>query len=183
MKKIIDDKPALSGSYLGLVLFRSDRVKSLTGLWDWILLTLVELVVGDELLEQLVITSAYNESGKRVGHFLHLSDMVPSGIITNALRQKIYQVLYFKYHIHYLFLALESDDSPIFCEGDIDLRRDRFGMRHDVLYQVIAFRRVYILAWLAFNVVINVLLFFVSDLQTALLGALSVEGIRRLLRL
>lgn len=184
MLNIIDDKPAISGSYAKLVFCRSDRIKSDLGIVDWSVLTIVELIVGDELLEQLVTTSAYNETEKtKVGHFLHLSNMVPSGLITNALRHKIYQVLYYKYYKHYLFLAPEAAVDDFSKENSIDLRRSRFAMRHDLLYQVIAFRRIYVLAWLFFNVAVNVTLYLTADLQSALLGALSIEGLRRLFRL
>ena len=184
MRNIIDKNPAISGSYAKTVFCRSDRVKSEVGLLDWCVLTIVELIVGEELLEQLVTTSAYNETEKtKVGHFLHLSDMVPSGRITNALRRKIYQVLYYKYYKQYLFLTPEAAIDNFETTARLDLRRARFGMRHDLLYQVIAFRRVYILAWLFSNVTINVALYLTADLQSALLGALSVEGIRRLFRL
>lgn len=154
MKTIIDDKPAISGSYFKVVFRRSERVVDDVGILDWILLTLIEFIVGEELLEQFVVTASYNnDEVKKVGHFLHLNDMVPAGIITNILRRKICQLLYYKYYKHYLFLASEcSIQSIVEGESEVDLRRDRFAMRHELLYQIIAFRRIYILVWIIFNV-------------------------------
>jgi len=185
MKKIIDDKPAISGAYFNLVFYRSERVCDDVGVMDWVLLTLVEFIVGEELLEQFVVTAFYNnDEVKKVGHFLHLNDMIPAGIITNVLRNIICQLLYYKYYKHYLFLASEpSTQNIVEEENEVDLRRDRFAMRHELLYQVIAFRRVYILVWVIFNLFIDVIIYMTIDLQAALLAALSIEGLRRLFRL
>lgn len=185
MKKILDGKPAVTNSYFKVVFFRSDRVKNKVGIVDWVVLTLVELLVGEELLEQFVVTASYNNKEvKKVGHYLHLNDMVPAGIITNLLRQKICQLLYYKHYWHYLFLAREANiDEVVESDEEIDLRRERFAIRHDVLYQVIAFRRVYILLWVVFNLSVDIVLYLTVDLQAALLAALSIEGIRRMLRL
>ena len=186
MKKIINDKPVVEDSYIKLVFFRSERVKSDVSVVDWFVLTVIEFMFGEELLEQLIITAAYNEESKKTGHFLHLPDMVPSGILTNYFRHKICQLLYYKYYRHYLFLASEAtikENGALDNENELNLSRDRFAMRHDLLYQVIAFRRVYILQWVIFNLLIDMVVYFSMDLQAALLSALSIEGLRRILRL
>ena len=187
MKNIIDDNPAVTGSYFKIVFCKSDRVKNDLSSCDWFILTFIEFLFGEELLEQLVTTSAYNEGSKKAGHFLHLNDMIPAGILTNIFRHKICQLLYYKYYKHYLFLASETtiNENNITDESgkSLDLRRERFAMRHDLLYQVIAFRRVYILQWVIFNLSIDIIVYLTMDLQAALLSALSIEGIRRLMRL
>ncbi|NOX75475.1 MAG: hypothetical protein GXP17_02430 [Gammaproteobacteria bacterium] len=187
MKKIINNKPAIEGSYIKIVFFRSDRVKDDVSLYDWVCLTVLEFMFGEELLEQFIITSAYNEEAKKTGHFLHLTDMVPAGILTNYFRHKICQLLYYKYYKHYIFLASEgtiNENEIIDKTGNaLNLSRYRFAMRHDLLYQIIAFRRVYILQWIAFNLSVDTILYLSIDLQAALLSALTIEGVRRALRL
>lgn len=188
MKKIESGSPAVKGLYIRIVLRRSDRVINEVSLYDWIKLTALEFLFGEELLEQLVVTAAYNEKEKsKLGHLLHLTDMVPSGILTNYFRSGICQLLYYKYYRHYLFLGTEADLVPATRQSEAGdtllLQRDRFGMRHELLNQVIAFRRVYILAWTLFNITIDVAVWATADLMAALVSALSIEAIRRLLRL
>lgn len=186
MRNIRDDDPNTHGSYFKLVLCRSDKVQEI-GIKDWILLMIVEVVFGEELLERLTITAAYNENeASKVGHFLHVSDLVPAGLFTNLFRNRLYQVIYYKYFKHYFFLASESNfDENEFLQkdGSLMLSRVRFGMRHDLLYQTIAFRRVYILLWVCLNLVLDLLVFLTADLQAAIVAAVSIEAIRRLLKL
>lgn len=187
MKRIFSGNSAISGSYFRIVLMRSDRVMDDVGLWEWIKLTTLEFIFGEELLEQLTITAAYNESDKsKLGHLLHLRDMVPSGVLTNFFRPKIYQLLYYKFFRHYLLLEAEATLDPKEHEtkdgNSLNLMRVRFGVRHELLYQVIALRRVYIVFWVALNILIDVSVWLLGDIQSALLSALSIEAIRRLLR-
>ena len=183
MLKIKDDTKSHTSSYFWLVLTRqSDEAKEI-GIIDWIKLTLFELMFGEELLEQLTLTSSYNNVGEnqKTGHMLHLNDIIPAGFLTNLFRQQILQLLYFKFFKIYLFLASESEVRE--SDSVVDLTRSRFAMRHELLYQVIAFRRVYILCWLCFNISIDLIVYSTSDLQTAILSALTIEGLRRLLKL
>jgi hypothetical protein len=190
MKFITDSRPAVEKSYLKTFLFRSDHMDDDITIIDWITLTLIEFMFGEELLEQLVITASYssNSLGKS-GRFLHISNMIPSGFLTNIFRQKISQLLYYKFYQHYLCLVPEepidgrSIRSDNITESKINLSRERFSMRHDLLYQVIAFRRVYILLWVVLNLSIDIIIFLNFDLQAALTSALTIEGIRRMLRL
>ncbi len=170
-----------------IVFCRSDRVKNDVSLYEWTVLTLIEFLFGEELLEQFIITAAYNDENKKTGHFLHLTDMVPAGILTNYFRHKICQLLYYKFYKHYLFLASETEinENEVTDEasGALNLCRNRFAMKHDLLYQVIAFRRAYILQWIVFNLAIDIIVYLSIDLQAALFSALAIEDARRLLRL
>ena len=186
MREIIDDDPKTPASYFFLVFRRSDQVKEIT-LFNWIVLTLIEITFGAEILEQLIITSAYNEGKvEKVGHFLHVSNIVPSGIFTNLLRNKIYQVIYYKYFKQYLFLKTEShfnEEEFVQEDGSLLLNRVRFGMRHELLYQTIAFRRTYILVWICLNLLMDLVVFATADFQAAIISAVSIETFRRILKL
>lgn len=182
MVEITDSTKAITHSYFKLVFFRKTKHSKEIGILDWIKLTTLEILFGEELLEQLTLTSAYNNlsANQKTGHMLHLSDMVPSGFLTNYLRKQIVRLLYLKYYKIYLFLASESAVEE--HNSSVDLTRVRFAMRHDLLYQVIAFRRVYIISWVFINFGIDFVVYLSADLQSALLSALSIEAIRRLTR-
>lgn len=186
MREIIDDDPKTPASYFNLVFRRGDRVQEIM-LFDWMVLTVIEILFGAEILEQLIITSAYNEGKvETVGHFLHVSNIVPAGLFTNLLRKKIYQVIYYKYFKQYLFLQPESyfDEAELVQkDGSLLLNRVRFGMRHELLYQTIAFRRAYILVWICLNLVLDLAVFATADIQAAIVSAVSIEAVRRILKL
>ncbi|ANG62810.1 hypothetical protein A8C75_10150 [Marinobacterium aestuarii] len=186
MREIRDNDPKTPVSYFSLVFRRGERVQEIT-LSDWIVLTVIEIFFGAEILEQLIITSAYNEGKiEKVGHFLHVSNLVPAGLFTNLLRKRLYQVLYYKYFKQYLFLQPESDfdEAELVQEdGSLLLNRVRFGMRHELLYQTIAFRRAYILVWICVNLVLDLLVLATADIQAAIVSAVSIEAVRRVLKL
>ena len=186
MKDIRDDDQKISRAYFKSVFSRSNRVKELA-IKDWILLTIVEVIFGEELLEHLTITAAYNENeAQKVGHFLHLRYLVPAGFFTNLFRKQLYQVIYYKYFKHYLFLVPESEldeNEYLQLDGSLMLNRARFGMRHDLLCQTIPFRRVYLLIWVFLNLAIDLLVWLTGDFQAAIVSAVSIEAIRRFLKL
>ena len=149
---------------------------------DWFVLTFFELIFGEEILEQLALTASYNNKteNEKTGHMLNLTDMVPSGLLTNFFRHKIIQLLYYKYYNVYFFL--ESKCSVIEHGNTLNLSRVQFAMRHELLYQIIAFRRVYLLTWLIINITVDVLVYYSQDLQSAILSALALEALRRISR-
>lgn len=181
MKRIIDDQPLIKSGYLKFVYFRSNRVENIKFL-DWVKLWLYEFLFGVEILEQCQLTSTYNDGQNlKYGQFLHLSDFVPAGIITSLLRGQIYQLLFYKYYKHYSFLEHES--TPDESAKEIDLRNTRFAFKHDQLFQIIAFRRVYILQWVVLNLSIDLLVWSISDIVTAFVAGVFIESIRRLIKL
>ncbi|PKG54946.1 hypothetical protein CXF87_00220 [Halomonas sp. MES3-P3E] len=145
-------------------------------------LTLIELILGEELIEQLIITAAYNEpTAANSGHLLHLNDLVPYGLVTNLFRQKILQIFYYKYHKQYDFLRAEA--KPDESDNEVDASGSRFAVSHDSLHRFISFRRVYVVAGVVFNFVTSFAVLLFGDLTLALLTSLAIEGLRRLARL
>ena len=188
--KVIDSTSRHTEGYLKTVLFRSAELKKMISMWKWSVLTLVEMIVGTELLESFVTTGSVlpyrrqaEENSKEYGNELHLTLHIPAGLITNLLRQKIIELLYYKYSLHYLILDSVGEPSINNESKIIDCSRTRFRARKNLFYQFIALRRVYDLFWLVFNIIIDSLVFLATtDIKFALLSALTVEAIRRLLR-
>lgn len=186
--KVIDKKGHIKASYIKVACFRDSELKSEISALKWFILTLVEFVVGAEILENIINSGSVHPEHKKddsdqYGNELHLSLHIPSGLITNLLRKQIIELLYYKFYRQYLIL--EPVGKPIIndAEKQIDCSRTRFRARKNLFYEFIAFRRVYDLFWLIANLSIDaIVLLATTDIQLALLSAFTVEAFRRMLR-
>jgi len=188
--KVIDMANGRTKGYLKEVCFRSTDLKQRISSIKWFTLTIIEVIVGAELLESIVTTGSVkpNETlaktdSEQYGNELHLTLHIPAGLITNLLRNQIIELLYYKYYLHYLVLTPVGEPCVDDNSNIIDCSRTRFRARKNVFYQFIALRRVYDLFWLVFNISVDLLIFLTTtDINLALLSALSIEAARRLLR-
>lgn len=188
--KVIDTQNKSTGSYLKLVCYRNTDLKAQVTRFKWFVMTIVEMVVGTELLESFVTTGSVHpyqtiikDDSDNYGNELHLSLHIPAGLITNILRNQIIELLYYKYSLQYLILEPVGEPYVNKEESTIDCSRTRFRARKEIFYQFIALRRVYDLFWLIFNLTIDLMVFLITtDIKFALLSALAVEALRRLLR-
>ncbi len=188
--RVLDKTKAHEKSYISVVFRRNDRLKDDISLSKWIWLTLIELIVGFELIESIVTTASVPPYGKnqiedsgKYGAELHLTHHIPSGLITNLLRSQIIELLYYKFYYQYLLLSLVGEPYIDDTAHTIDCTRTMFRARKEIFYQLIALRRVYDLSWLVFNLFIDLLVYYLSSsLEWALVSALTIEGVRRLLK-
>ena len=188
--RVLDKTGAYEKSYIGVVFRRHDRLKDDISLSKWIWLTLIELIVGPELIESIVTTASVPPYGKnpkedisKYGAEFHLTLHIPSGLITNFLRPQIIELLYYKFHWQYLLLMPLGEPYIDVKARTIDCTRTRFRARKEIFYQLIALRRVYDLSWLVFNLSVDLLVYYLSSsLEWALVSALTIEGARRLLK-
>lgn len=188
--KVIDSDKGRPNSYLKLVAFRNEELKKQVSSLKWFILTVVEMIVGTELLESFVTTGSVptykkilKEDSDEYGNELHLSLHIPAGLVTNILRSQIIDLLYYKYYLQYLILYPVGKPCEDNKSKTIDCSRTRFRARKNVFYQFIALRRVYDLFWLIFNITVDSLVFVATtDIKFVLLSALTIEAIRRLLR-
>ncbi|EGR2849586.1 TPA: hypothetical protein ACGF4L_003847 [Vibrio cholerae] len=188
--KVLDKQGFNGKSYLSTVFLRGKELKSEVTLLKWIKLTLVELAIGVELLENIIMSFSvapydnYKERlGENYGATRHLSIFVPYGIFNNIVRETAIEVLFYKYHKQYYLLqpAEEYDVDKQSCS--INCTRTRFSARKDLFSELIAFRRVYELFWLFFNVTVDITVYLLSNsLEATIATAMGIEGIRRLLR-
>ncbi len=188
--RIIDSSTLNIYSYFRVAFFRNTDLKQKVSLIRWIWLTFIEIIVGEELLESLVTTSSYGgcpedpDEMSLYGLPQKLALHVPGGLINKLLMPHIVEVLYYKYHLQYYFLDRVSEPYIDDTKKTINVSRVRFRLKKHLLYQVISFRRVYITSWVVSNFVIDMLVyFFTQDIQWALLSALSIEALRRLVRI
>ncbi len=189
-KRVFEANQFRSRGYVGTLFRRGERTKDVVPLWAWIRMTVVELLVGDELLESLVTTAS--DSGcpedpdvkGKFGRGQHLSHHIPYGLVNKLLRPRLLEVLYYKYHLQYLLLDSVAPVAESRTENIIDVTRTRFRLHKDLLGELIAFRRVYVVCWTCFNLLVDAVVFLVwQEFEAVVLSALSIEAIRRMLKL
>ncbi|MEZ8577527.1 hypothetical protein F0248_08460 [Vibrio crassostreae] len=188
--KVIDKQDFNGQSYLSIVFLRGKDLKSEVSLFKWIKLTLVELAIGVELLESIIMSFSIvpyenykNRLGENYGATRHLSIFVPYGIFNNIVREVAIEVLFYKYHKQYYLLqpAEEYEVDEHTCS--INCTRTRFSARKELFTELIAFRRVYELFWLFFNLSIDIIVYLLSNsIEATIITAMVIEGIRRSLR-
>jgi hypothetical protein len=187
--EVVETGNNIKPSYIKVACFRNARLKSEISAFKWFILTLVEFVVGAEILENIINSGSVHPEHKKddsykYGNELHLSLHIPSGLITNLLSKQIIELLYYKFYLQYLILEPVSEPVINDAEKQIDCSRTRFRARKNLFYEFIAFRRVYDLFWLIANLSIDaIVLLATTDIQLALLSAFSVEAFRRILRI
>ncbi|EPW6912953.1 hypothetical protein ACWOYC_004607, partial [Vibrio parahaemolyticus] len=188
--RVIDTHDFYGKSYLSTVMFRNVDVKSEISLFKWLKLTLIEMAIGVELLENIIMSFSVDpyENYRKIlgdgyGATRHLSDFIPYGIFNNLVRESALEILFYKYHRQYLLLMPAEDYDYDEKSKSIDCTRTRFTAKKELFAELIAFRRVYELFWLIFNLSLDILVFLVSDsLEATIATAISIEGLRRLLR-
>ena len=189
--KAVDRSNYYQQSYFPTVFFRGDRVKDLVSRRKWAWLTVVELIVGVDLIESILATSSVpphknirKKDSNEYGLPQTLNNHIPAGMITNLLRPNVIEVLYFKYYGQYLILWPDSEIRHDEAKTEIDLTRYRFAAGKDRLNQLMALRKVYDGSWLIANLSIDALVWIASqNLESVLISALLVEGLRRALRI
>ncbi|WP_139070537.1 hypothetical protein [Aliivibrio fischeri] len=187
--KIKDIHDFYGKSYVSTVFFRNDRVKDKISAFKWFRLTIIELIIGVEILESIIMSfslspySNYKNLDKdEYGATCHLSLFIPYGIINCLVRNSAVEVLYYKYYHQYLLLTpvekYDIDDQ----KNTINCTRTRFAAKKELFSELIAFRRVYELTWFLLNLSIDILVYYFSDsLQAAIATAIGIEALRRLL--
>lgn len=188
--KVIDNQQPIQQNYWGIVFCRGENIKEKISLIRWVWFCLVEILFGEEVLESLVITASLsgcpedNDFEGRYGLPQQLNLHIPSGIFTNYFRSQIIQILYYKYFMQYRFINPVVEKSFNTEKNIINVTRVRFRLDKKLLYLVIAFRRVYLVSALAFNIVVNVVVYFYSNsVEVVFISAFFIESARRLFKL
>lgn len=187
---VVDRTSLIAPNYFKVVFCRDDKRTAHVPLHKWLWYGCLEVFFGEELLESLVTTASLSGSPDALdpeGEFgwpLQLGLHVPAGFFSNLLRRHLVELLYYKFYCQYLLIqpvaGVYADES----QSHWDVTRVRFRLRKSLLYQLIAFRRVYLAEALALNLAIDTVVFMVSQsLSMALVAAAAVEALRRLMKL
>ncbi|MEJ5028823.1 hypothetical protein [Comamonas sp. MYb69] len=188
---IVDERnKKLSPNYFKSVFFREDRIRSEIGRCKWMWLCLLETLFGAELLENLVTTASagkhdpVKDPNMEFGLAQQLSMHIPSGIFTNLFHHQIIQLLYYKFHLQYLILSRDGIPIPDPQKREIDVKRVRFALQKRLLYQFIAFRRVYIVTAIAASLILNIIAYYVTEsAYIAAYTAIGLEALRRIFKI
>lgn len=182
--------PKLAPNYFKAIFFRKEEIKSHIGRIKWIWLCILEILFGTELLENIIITASVSgcpeepDLEMEYGLPQQLSLHVPAGIFTNIFHQQLVELLYYKFYLQYLLILPVSH--PIIDEKrkTIYVERVRFRLRKSLLYQIIAFRRVYVATAIALNIAVNIIVYFITEnITITLYLAGTLESIRRLVKI
>lgn len=187
---VVDKTTPITPNYFKSVFFRDSKRTAHIPLSKWVWYSILELFFGEELLESLVTTASLSGSKDapdpegKYGYPLQLSLQVPAGFFSNLMRRHLVELLYYKYYQQYLLIEPVAE---VFSDAEgkyWDVTRVRFRMRKELLYQMIAFRRVYLAEALTLNFLIDALVYAITQSgYTAILAAIGVETWRRLMKL
>lgn len=188
--RVVDSQRPIVQNYFSLLLIRGERVANLVPLLQWIRLTIVEVLFGQELLESFVTTASKSgcpeepDLDRRYGLPMQLNLHIPSGIFTNLMRGQLVEVMYYKYYLQYLFIQPVVKPNTDESARIIDVSDVRFRFNKDLLYLVIPFRRAYVLLALATTIVADVAVYaLTSNITVAAFVAALLEICRRVLKL
>ena len=188
---IVDKKySSLSPNYFKTIFFRKEELKPEISLGKWVWLCVLEVLFGAELLENLAITSSVSgcpeepDPKREYGLPQQLSLHIPAGIFTSLFHNQILQLLYYKYYLQYLLILPVSHPYIDEAKAQIHVERVRFRLRKSLLYQFIAFRRIYIAIAIALSLCFNIVAYFISDsLSITVIFAATLEAVRRLFKI
>ena len=187
---VVDRTPLIAPNYFKAVFRRDVERTAHVPLHKWLWYGCLEVFFGDELVESLITTASLSGSPDaedpkgEFGWPLQLGLHVPAGFFSNLFHRHLVELLYYKFYRQYLLIEPVGKCDADVSEGYLDVTRVRYRLRKSLLYQVIAFRRVYLAEMLALNVVMDLLVFAVSNsIAFALLSAALIEALRRLMKL
>ena len=187
---MIDRTPLIAPNYFKVVFFRDKQRTARVPLHNWVWYGCLEVFFGEELLESLITTASLSGSPDaedpkgEFGWPLQLGLHVPAGFFSNLFRRHLVELLYYKFYCQYLLLQPVADIHVDDSGKNWDVTRVRFRLRKELLYQLIAFRRVYLAGALALNLLMDVVVLAATNsIPFALLTAAAIEALRRLMKL
>lgn len=187
---VVDGTAPIAPNYFKVVFFRDAERTAHVPTHKWLWYSFLEVFFGEELLESLVTTASLSGSADaldpegKYGWPLHLSLQVPSGLFSNLFRKHLVELLYYKFYHQYMLIEPIADVYADSTGKHWDVTRVRFRMKKELLYQLIAFRRVYLAEALALNMVGDALVYAATQSAfAAMLSAFALESLRRFMKL
>ena len=181
MKKIIDyTKSEHEEVNLRNLLKRNEILKRKITTFDWIYLSILELLFGMDLLESFNLSCVYTDK-KNEGRPLHLNRFIGNKFIMNLLKSEVRKLMYYKFFLRYKII--EPEVFPSENEININCTRYPFHVNKVLVTQFSSMKTIYGLIWFFINLVIDIIVYvFTNDIQLVLISIVFIEGIRRILR-
>lgn len=189
--EIVDNTNIIKTKYLKTVFVRREHVEQKVSLARWVWLCALDVLFGEELLENLVVTAGNSgcpedlDPNRKYGEPMQLSLHIPTGFLTSfaLCRNQVIQLLYYKFYMQYEILIPVENPFINMETGTIDVTSVRFRFRKSSLYQIIAFRRVYLLTAFIMNFIPDLVVYLNSNFYFAFIVGVSIESVRRFLKL
>ncbi|TMO89783.1 hypothetical protein CWC12_02615 [Pseudoalteromonas ruthenica] len=151
--------------------------------YTWLKLLLLEIYLGEQLLEMLANTSSYNYESEEFiigsdsnGWKRPLIDFIPSTMINKFLSERIINLLRIKYVQHYRLLKRVTSTSLEHSKGE-----QLYKLNNQKLHLITELKLAYNTIWVTLNIIIDVLVFwYTNDLTLTILVGGSIEFLRRL---
>ncbi|EPU2898348.1 hypothetical protein ACVU7V_004368 [Vibrio vulnificus] len=149
---------------------------------DWFLLTLLEIYLGEQLLEMMANTSSYNyETEEPIfgsesnGWKRPLIDYIPATRFNLLLKNYILVLLRTKYACHYKLIKRVNSKSLEF-----DRTKLLYKLNQSSLHLLTELKLAYNTIWVTLNVTIDIFVYVVTkDLTATLAVGAFIEFIRR----
>lgn len=148
---------------------------------------LLELYIGEHLLEMLSNTASYNHemtvpkiNNETNGWRRPLEDFIPATFINKLALKNILELIHKKYINHYKIIQkVQPDKSEI--EVDSVQSDERYELNHGNLHLLTELKLSYNTTWVILNGIVDLIVYFITqDIASMLLAGALVEFIRRL---
>lgn len=175
-------------SVMGLVFFRTGENKNI-GFIFWLKLLLFEIMFGEEMLNNLVMTASYSNSGvfelsseiEDSGWKKQINYHIPNGIINNLFKCQITEMMYYKFYKQYLILETDDIEKPVKCGEVLDISNVEFKVSKDRLHQFMELKKLYNFIGATLNIIFDGLVYMCSKrLDFALLSGVLIEYFRKI---
>ncbi|MGC9460408.1 hypothetical protein [Vibrio genomosp. F10] len=148
----------------------------------WVKLILLEIYLGEQLLEMLVNTSSYNLESESFtigsesnGWKKPLEDFIPATFFNRLLQNQIEELLNTKYNEHYQLMKVVDDKSL-----EYDSSKPLFKLNNQKLYLLTELKLAYNTIWVTLNIVIDIgVYWFTKDISLTILAGAGIEFLRR----
>lgn len=153
-------------SILLTILLKKD-VKDVSVL-EWIKLTIIELYVGDQVLDIVSSVSSFHGSSK--GWKKDFEYFIPATFINKIMKRLIVRLIDVKYYKYYRILSDKQ------YKGELV----GYSANSDEIAKISELKICYNTIWVAVNILVDTFVFIVTeDISAALLSGAAIEFFRR----
>jgi|GEM_PF-2669022 len=151
----------------------------------WFRYLLLELYLGENLIDMLANTASYNRGevmarmdSETNGWRRSLEDFIPATVINNLLKNHILFMIKAKYVNHYGLVRVVKEDYV--SHEHSSMSDERYELDHKNIHLLTELRITYNTVWVLINGTIDVIVYIVTqDIVSTLLAGALIEFIRR----
>jgi len=175
-------------SVLKLIFFRNENNKDVS-MFFWFKILITELFFAEEILDNLVMTSSYNNTGsfdlsggaKDSGWNRQICYHIPNGIVNNFFIKPITEMIFIKYYRQYLIIETDSQLIPINGDNSIDISEVDFKVSKERLHQFMELKKLYNFIGVISNILIDSIVYLATKrIDFAILSGAFIEWLRKI---